>query len=237
MPSQVKTKTLAEPNASEPWPLLAGKKYHFFICHHQGSGGDQSHILKEGLEGRGCKIWYDNGQHAAERNLAGMDEGVRRSCCLLVFLSGRREANSMPDPNGLYEGVFTRWFCHKELAKARACNLPVVGVKEEGRNPEDRSNVAEFAEESRRARTGKGGGPISEHAEDILVLLEGPRSVVFLPFRRQQHENLKDAMLSEITRLAREKVAQCDTPWTEFASVPSSSARSRKRTVHRASST
>jgi hypothetical protein len=78
--------------ASEPLP--AGKKYHFFICHHQSSGGDQLHILKEGLESRGYRIWYDNGQHAAERNLAGIEEGVRQRCCLLVFLNGRRETNS-----------------------------------------------------------------------------------------------------------------------------------------------
>ena len=117
----------------------------------------------------------------------------------------------MPDPTGVYEGVFTRWFCHKELAKARECNLPVVGVREEGRSPEDKSNVADFAEESRRARTGKDGDPISEHAEDILVLLEGPQSVVFLPFRRQQHE--KAAMLKEIICIARDKVARCETPW------------------------
>ncbi len=209
--------TCAWDQASEPWPL-SSKKYHFFICHHQSSGGDQSHILKEGLENRGYKIWYDNGQHAAERNLAGMEEGVRQSCCLLVFLSGRRETNSMADPTGVYEGVFTRWFCHKELAKAREFNLPVVGVREEGRSPEDKSNVADFAEERRRARTGKDGGPISEHAEDILVLLEGPQSVVFLPFRRQQHE--KAAMLSEIVRIARDKVARCETPWTACSSAP-----------------
>jgi hypothetical protein len=90
------------------------------------SAGDQSHILKEGLESREYRIWYDNGQHASERNLAGIEKGVRQSCCLLVFLSGRRETNSMADTNGVDEGVLTRWFCHKELAKAREFNLPVL---------------------------------------------------------------------------------------------------------------
>jgi hypothetical protein len=100
------------------WPLARGKKYHFFLCHHQGSGGNQCALLKEWLEARGCEVWYDNGQHASDRNLAGMQEGLRQSMCLLLFLSGRNETNQMPDPNGTYEGPFTRWFCHMEMATA-----------------------------------------------------------------------------------------------------------------------
>ena len=62
-------------------PLPVGKVYHFFICHchHQGSSGDQSHLLKEAVEARGLNVWYNNGQERTHRNLAGMHDGVRKS--------------------------------------------------------------------------------------------------------------------------------------------------------------
>ena len=94
---------------------------------------------------------------------------------------------------------------------ARSERLPVIGVME----VEDRYNKVDFLEERRRARTGgANGGPISEHAEDILALLEGDRSVVFINFRRPQHE--WDAMLAEICSEYVTKVvdpAQRTSPW------------------------
>ena len=37
---------LLQPGQSlQPFGLAPGKKWHFFICHHQGSGGDQARIL------------------------------------------------------------------------------------------------------------------------------------------------------------------------------------------------
>jgi hypothetical protein len=88
--------------------LPASKRYHFFLCHHQGSGGDQAYSLFLLLTARGYKVWYDNGQAASSRNLQGMRKGVTESVCLLVFLSSRHETADHPDANGLYEGPFTR---------------------------------------------------------------------------------------------------------------------------------
>ncbi len=68
----------------------------------------------------------------------------------------------------------------------------------------------------RRARTGgANGGPITPHAEDILALLDGPNSVVFLSFRRQQHE--MEATPSEISSQYVSKVMNSaqngNLPW------------------------
>ena len=94
---------------------------------------------------------------------------------------------------------------------ARSERLPVIGVMQ----VEDRYNKVDVLEERRRARTGgANGGPISEHAEDILALLDGDRNVVFINFRRPQHE--WDAMLAEICREYVTKVvdpAQRTSPW------------------------
>ena len=71
-------------------PLPPGKRFHFFICHHQGSGGDQAHLLTMLLENKGYRVWHDNSQQLSHRNLQGMKQGVNESECLLIFLSGRR---------------------------------------------------------------------------------------------------------------------------------------------------
>eukprot|EP01043_Picozoa_sp_COSAG02_P042408 COSAG02_NODE_3604_length_6492_cov_3.323166_8_plen_617_part_00 len=72
--------------------LPAGKRFHFFLCHHQGSGGAQCAHLYHQLTSRGCKVWYDNEQPSEERVEAGMQRGVKNSMTLLIFLSGRRES-------------------------------------------------------------------------------------------------------------------------------------------------
>jgi hypothetical protein len=200
------------PGAPGAPPLTPPKEFHFFICHHQGSGGDQAHLLFDALRSRGYKVWYDNGVQSDARNLHGMQRGVRSSACLLLLLSGRKEKAGVPDSSGVYEGPFTRWYCHHEMATARSERLPVIGVME----VEERYNKADLVEEKRRARTGgANGGPISEHAEDILALLDGPNSVVFLPFRRQQHET--EAMLAEICSQYVSKVVNSaqtgNSPW------------------------
>jgi hypothetical protein len=191
--------------------LMPEKMYHFFLCHHQGSGGDQAHILCEALRSRGYSVWYDNGQQSDQRTLDGMRRGVQVSACMLLFLSGRKELDGVPDPHGLYEGPFTRPFCHHEMETARLKRLPVIGVKED----DCRFNKADFAEEKLRARTGGlNGGPITAYALDILALLEGSSAVVFIPFRRQQHE--KEAMLTEICSQYALKVAESEqiaSPW------------------------
>jgi hypothetical protein len=113
---------LARSTTNGPWVLSAGKRFHFFICHHQGSGGDQSNLLCVRLQAMGFRVWYDNDQLATERNLQGMRQGVRESECFLIFLSGRKERDTLADPNGEYEGPFTRWFCHEEMgARSSRC--------------------------------------------------------------------------------------------------------------------
>jgi hypothetical protein len=47
--------------AEQP-PLRDGSSFHFFICHHQGSGGDQAHLVCMLLENLGYRVWHDNSQ-------------------------------------------------------------------------------------------------------------------------------------------------------------------------------
>eukprot|EP01047_Picozoa_sp_COSAG01_P009926 COSAG01_NODE_415_length_17322_cov_14.785926_3_plen_857_part_00 len=179
--------------------LPKGKKYHFFICHHQSSGGNQARILYDQLTSLGCKVWYDNEQQATERNLDGMRRGVQSSRTLLIFLSGRFETNGEPDKNGDYEGPFTRWFCHEEMAAARKHGLTIIGVKED----DPRFGAPNFALEKQRALTGgRGGGPVNEHAEDNVVLLD---QVCFINRRTQKHE-IK-GYLDEIVRQGIEEAS------------------------------
>ena len=69
---------------------------------------------------------YDNEQPATERNVDGMKRGVRHSLSLLIFLSGRRETDGEADKAGEYEGPFTRWYCHEEMATARKHGLALL---------------------------------------------------------------------------------------------------------------
>jgi hypothetical protein len=176
-----------------PFGLAPGKKWHFFICHHQGSGGDQARILCYELEKRGFRVWYDNRRAADHRNLEGMKRGVHESEVFLIFLSGRKETDRQPDLNGLYEGPFTRWFCQEEMVTAHEAGLRCVGVKEE----EERFGKPDFAlEKSRSLAGGKDGGPIHERAAMNARLLD---EVCYIPFRRQQHE--MKGMVDEVARL------------------------------------
>ena len=89
--------------------------------------GDQSCIAKEGLGGLVCKVWHGNDQHAANRNLARMEEGVSNTPCLLVLMSGRRERSSMPNPTGTYAPL--QWRPRQLCVCARAC-ARVLGGRE-----------------------------------------------------------------------------------------------------------
>ena len=157
-------------------------------------------ILFDRLKNMGCAVWYDNGVMADQRNLAGMRMGVRESACVLIFLSGRKELRRKADPNGEYEGPFTRGFCHEEMATAHRHCVPFIGVME----PMDEHDRPDFALEKSRARTGGkdaagNPAPVSAHVEQNLKLLD---ELCFTPFQRQEH--LVSAMLAEIERLAIE---------------------------------
>jgi hypothetical protein len=146
----------------------------------------------------GYFVWYDYGVVATKRNLPGMKEGVTKSECLLIFLSGRKEVvqdgEGVADPAGKYEGTFTRWFCHEEMRTAHEQELRFVGVME----TELRHGKPDFAlEESQALTGGSDGGPVNTNAPDHVYLLSG---LCFIPFRRQEHEVV--AMLKEIERQA-----------------------------------
>ena len=175
--------------------LPDGKRHHFFLCHHQSSGGDQCQNLCHLLTARGYEVWYDNDRSSVDRDLRGMKQGVRDSVCLLVFLSGRKEKDGQAHQDGEYEGPMTRWFCHEEMNEAHKAGLSFVGVKEE----DSRLNKPDFNLEKSRARTaGKPKGqPVSTHVEQNLRLLD---EMCFLPFHRQKH--LVNAMLTEIVDAA-----------------------------------
>ena len=168
------------------------------VCVRKGSGGDQSNILCKDLERLGYRVWYDNRQNALHRNLEGMKRGVRQSMCLMIFLSGRRETDGVADMNGLYEGPFTRWFCHEEMTTAHEHGLRCIGVVE----TDERKGKPDMGLEKSRALTGRRGGPVNPNAMHNVHLLA---DVCFIPFRRQQHE--VDSMLAEIQRQAAEAPA------------------------------
>ena len=125
-----------------------------------------------------------------------MKSGVRESMCLMIFLSGRKETDGVADMNGLYEGPFTRWFCHEEMTTAHEKGLRCIGVME----TDDRKGRPDFGLEKSRALTGGSGGrPVNPNAKHNVHLLD---DMAFIPYRRQQHE--VDAMLKEIQRQAVE---------------------------------
>lgn len=165
-------------------------------------------ILHDRLTALEYRVWYDNGVMADHRNLAGMRKGVRESACVLIFLSGRKETNRKADPAGEYEGPFTRWFCHEEMAAAHLAGVPFVGVKEDMVE----HDKPDFALEKSRARSGGedadgNPGPVSAHVEQNLQLLD---ELCFINFERVAH--LVPAMLAEIERLtiaARPRVVSC----------------------------
>jgi hypothetical protein len=176
-------------------PLPHGKRYHFFLCHHQNSGGDQSHLLCESLTARGFSVWYDNSQQGVHRNIDGMKTGVQESVCLLLFLSGRKEnQDGNADSNGEYEGLFTRWFCHEEMSTAHAAGLRCIGVME----TDTRKGAPDLSLEKGRAISGgPREQPVHPDAHANIHLLD---DICFIPFRREAHE--KEAMLNEIIKQA-----------------------------------
>ena len=174
-------------------PLPRGKRFHFFICHHQGSGGDQANNLCLQLKERGYIVWYDNKMPTEKRNLEGMKAGVKESVCILLFHSGRKETDRRPDPAGQYESPFTRWFCNEEMNAAYEAGLGFVGVCED---MEEHGKPNRLLEKRRALTGGEDGGPVSPHADRNLRLLD---ELCFIPFERQSH--LVEAMLDEIARL------------------------------------
>ena len=88
--------------------------YDVFITHAQATGADQCAMLARLLEARGLKVWYD--MQAEDLTLGGMEDGVRRSRNILVFMS---------------DGIMSRPCCQQEQRWAQAYGCTFIGVKED----------------------------------------------------------------------------------------------------------
>lgn len=174
-------------------PLQPGKAYHFYVCNHDGYGGDQTTLLCDGLKLIGFKVWHDGDQTADQRNFERARRGVEGAECLLLFLSGRKETGRHPpDPKREYESPFTLPLCHEAMHAAHLHGLGVVGVMES----EVQMGEPDFGLEKPRALSrNTSGQPTYEHAASNAHLLD---DVCFIPFRREPHE--WRAMLVEIMR-------------------------------------
>jgi hypothetical protein len=124
-------------------------------------------------------------------------------------LSGRKETKTLADLNGEYEGPFTRWFCHEEMAVAHASRLRCIGVME----TEERRGKPDFAQEKERSLHGNDGVPVNPYAPDNVHLLD---DICFIPLRRQEHE--VKAMLAEIQSHAQQ--APTLTPYAQATPEP-----------------
>jgi hypothetical protein len=106
------------------------RQFDFFINHCQKSGQDQCGKLALLLKAAGARVWYD--MQVQDLTAQGMEEGVRQSRNLIIFLS---------------DDVMGRPFCNAEQrwAKLYGCNL--IGVVEK----DSRHSPADFEEEKKRA--------------------------------------------------------------------------------------
>ena len=200
-----------------PWILPPGKEYHFFLCHHQGSGGDAVTNLQGWLEGYGFRCWRDNDQNMEERDVAGMRDGIKKSDCFLLFYSGRfetileRTGEAVVDTHGTYESPFTRKYCHIEMLTCHQQGLPVVVVQDVN----DSRNRSVRNREWDRMREESVHWDLSvysdiaarEQTNDIVERNMELMSQLSIPFRRQKHE-VDGALLPEIVRQARTQLEQ-----------------------------
>jgi hypothetical protein len=110
-PSQKK-----QPSPCQPSTALASTaiKWDIFISHKQGNGGSQCQMLFQHLtHAQGVKVWLD--MDATDLSVAGMEEGVRASGTVMVFIT---------------DGIFEREFCIKEIEWAKQNNKPIVAMYE-----------------------------------------------------------------------------------------------------------
>ena len=170
------------------------RKYDFFICHHQGSGGLQARSLSDDLTRRGYTVWLDNKVDRSERTLDGMCRGVQSSRNIIIILTGRYEIYNTgnpcgPDSNGAtYQSPFSRWFCHEELKTARAAHVNIMGVQE----MDQRFSKPDFG-----LCKASAGGHVATVVEANLKLLD---DICFIPLHAEKHE--RSAMLEEIEKQA-----------------------------------
>ena len=105
----------------QPQPVAPSQnpegEYDLFISYHQAACIDSVGVLVEKLSQKGLKVWYDQNLEGT-LNLEAMKSGVRRSRCLMVFLS---------------EFVFTREFCQEEVREGVRTNKPILFMHEEDR--------------------------------------------------------------------------------------------------------
>jgi hypothetical protein len=109
---------------------MAERQYDYFINHCQTSGQNQCHALCLLLQQAGATVWYD--MQAQDLTAQGMEEGVRQSRNVIIFLS---------------DDVMARPFCNAEQRWAKLYSCKLIGVVEK----DSRHSPADFAKEKERA--------------------------------------------------------------------------------------
>ena len=94
-------------------PRAALRRWQYFLSHNQKNSGDQCHVLFFILKHALIHSWYD--MKADNLTTDGMMEGVAQSEVFLLF------ANDM---------TLSRWFVHKEWARALSLKKRIVVVLE-----------------------------------------------------------------------------------------------------------
>ena len=78
--------------------------WDFFLSHAQATGGDQTQNIAFRLKDRRKAVWYDNAMN--DRSTQAMEEGVKCSGCVVLFLSGDTTVGVIapaPEPKTLPE--------------------------------------------------------------------------------------------------------------------------------------
>lgn len=94
-------------------------RYHAFLSHTQGTGGNQTRLIWAELNRLGMNIWYDQRKQELDITTDGMVEGVKKSAVFVLFLSGTGD-----------DCVLNRPYPRLEVITALKMKKPFVLVKE-----------------------------------------------------------------------------------------------------------
>ena len=89
--AEVMVQKIIDKTSSEhaPVPINASMNapgsWDFFLSHAQATGGDQMQNMQQRLKSQGKEVWYDNAMQ--DRSTAAMEEGVKCSRCVVLFLT------------------------------------------------------------------------------------------------------------------------------------------------------
>ena len=95
-------------------PLPPGCEYHFFICKNEAKGAPSAMNVTHSLTDRGYKVWNSNNTESP--NQAKMEEGVRKSAVVILFLTN---------------GIFSRRWCRDvEIFEAVKRKKPFLLIRQ-----------------------------------------------------------------------------------------------------------